>query len=186
MKAQGASPGWGAAPHPALKGRHMAGDADRLGESRPAPSGRGSLGRIPRALPWAIGFRPSGAPSVTLRRGGAVCLGTAYRVQSLGASLGLYRLFHAPLGHREVSFQNCRQLLLAAARIYRARRARICAILVRKGLNAFTDWCRRCRRWCALHVCLPRLAASYRRPGTMSSNLRVRSSRFAPPRPGYL
>jgi hypothetical protein len=76
----------------------MAGDADSMGESRSVPPFQGGVhwGRIPRALPWAIGFRPSGAPSVTVRRGDAVFLGTAYGVQSIGASLGLYRLFHAP------------------------------------------------------------------------------------------
>jgi hypothetical protein len=85
--AQDESPGrqpWGAAaPHPALKGRHLAGDANSMGEGRSVPALTGR------------GFTTDGC--VTLRRGSAVFLGTAYGVRSLGAFLGLYRLFHAPL-----------------------------------------------------------------------------------------
>ena len=66
-----------------------------------------ALARTPfQGLPWASGFRPSGAPSVTLRRGGAVFPGTSCGGQSMGASLGRHRWFHAPLSQRVVSFQN--------------------------------------------------------------------------------
>ena len=65
MKAQGASPGWGRRPaHPALKGRNLAGDADSMGESHSVPPFQGGAHRG-----WAIGFHPSGTPSVTSTRG---------------------------------------------------------------------------------------------------------------------
>ena len=114
----------------------MAGDAESMGEGGAAPPLRGGVhyGRIPRALPWAVGFRPSGAPSVTLPRSGVVFSVTACGGQSMGASLGLYRLFHTPCDTERFRFKPADNSCLHPL-LFTLLNAPICGCILISGSN---------------------------------------------------